>query len=185
MLDDGFSSLPEPSPRDGAARRHNRRNVRSRKRHVGHSLLLARHRRQRPLRRVRHQGLRGTCTPEFRFRFSPTPEGPRTGHHAAAALEMIEYKGFNTLLAELEAFAAAIRGEQAYPIPPAEILHGVGCLRRLCARRNGTSRPRLRGHKRPRCREHWSNLGAVDRVRRSSAPKPGEGVIVAISMLRA
>ena len=38
---------------------------------------------------------------------------------------MIEYKGFNTLLAELEAFAAAIRGEQAYPIPPADILHGI------------------------------------------------------------
>jgi predicted dehydrogenase len=36
-----------------------------------------------------------------------------------------EYKGFNTLLAELEAFAAAVRGEQAYPIPPEDILHGV------------------------------------------------------------
>jgi predicted dehydrogenase len=62
---------------------------------------------------------------ELQFRFSPTPEGPRTGRHAAATPEIIEYKGFNTLLAELEAFAAAIRGEQAYPIPPADILHGV------------------------------------------------------------
>ena len=59
------------------------------------------------------------------LRFSPTPEGPRTGRHAAATPEIIEYKGFNTLLAELEAFAAAIRGEQAYPIPPDDILHGV------------------------------------------------------------
>jgi len=65
-------------------------------------------------------------TPEFQFRFSPTPEGPRTGRHAAATPEIIEHKGFNALLAELEAFAAAIRGEQAYPIPPGDILHGVG-----------------------------------------------------------
>lgn len=56
-------------------------------------------------------------TPEFQFRFSPTPEGPRTGRHAAATPEIIEYKGFNTLLAELEAFAAAIRGEQALSDP--------------------------------------------------------------------
>jgi predicted dehydrogenase len=64
-------------------------------------------------------------TPEFQFRFSPTLEGPRTGRHAAATPEIIEYKGFNTLLAELEAFAAAIRGEQVYPIPSADILHGI------------------------------------------------------------
>jgi predicted dehydrogenase len=64
-------------------------------------------------------------TPEFQFRFSPTSEGPRTGRHAAATPEIIEYKGFNALLAELEAFAGAIRGEQAYPIPPEDILHGV------------------------------------------------------------
>jgi predicted dehydrogenase len=64
-------------------------------------------------------------TPEFQFRFSPVPEGPRTGRHAAAIPEIIEHKGFNTLLAELEAFAAAIEGGPAYPIPPEDILHGV------------------------------------------------------------
>jgi predicted dehydrogenase len=64
-------------------------------------------------------------TPEFQFRFSPSPEGPRTGRHAAATPEVIEYKGVYTLLAELEAFAAAVSGERAYPIPPEDILHGV------------------------------------------------------------
>lgn len=73
-------------------------------------------------------GTRGCAellTPEFQFRFSPAPEGPRTGRPVAAAPEIIEHKGFNTLLAELEAFAAAVRGERAYPIPPEDILHGV------------------------------------------------------------
>jgi predicted dehydrogenase len=64
-------------------------------------------------------------TPEFQFRFSPVPEGPPTGRRAASTPEIIDYKGFDTLLAELEAFAAAVRGERAYPIPPGEILHGV------------------------------------------------------------
>ena len=67
-------------------------------------------------------------TPEFQFRFSPAPEGPRTGRHAAATPEIIEHKGFNALLAELEAFAAAIAGGPAYPITPEEILHGVAAF---------------------------------------------------------
>jgi predicted dehydrogenase len=71
------------------------------------------------------KGCAELCTPEFQFRFSPVPEGPRTARYAAATPEIIEYKGFNTLLAELEAFAAAVHGERAYPIPPENILHGV------------------------------------------------------------
>jgi len=63
-------------------------------------------------------------TPEFQFRFSPTPEGPRTGRHAAAIPEIIEYKGFNTLLAELEAFAAASEVAHTSP-PPGAIICGV------------------------------------------------------------
>jgi predicted dehydrogenase len=65
------------------------------------------------------------ASPELQFRFSPTPEEPHTGRHAAATPEIIEYKGFNALLAELDAFAAAVRGERAYPILPEDILHGV------------------------------------------------------------
>ncbi len=48
-----------------------------------------------------------------------------TGRHTQPAPEIIENRGVNTLLAELEAFAAAINGEAPYPIPAEEILHGV------------------------------------------------------------
>jgi predicted dehydrogenase len=38
---------------------------------------------------------------------------------------LIDTPGFDTLNAELSAFAAAIRGEAAFPITSEEILHGV------------------------------------------------------------
>jgi predicted dehydrogenase len=59
------------------------------------------------------------------FRFVPAPEGPPSGQLQAAPPEVIETPGFDTLNAELTAFAAAIRGEAAYPIPAEDILHGV------------------------------------------------------------
>jgi len=59
------------------------------------------------------------------FRFAPAPEAPPTGRHAAPLPEIIEYSGFNALTAELEGFAAAIKGERSYPITPEEIIHGV------------------------------------------------------------
>lgn len=62
---------------------------------------------------------------DVEFRFTPAPETPPTGRHVAPASEVIEYRGFNALAAELEGFAAAIRGERAYPITPEEIIHGV------------------------------------------------------------
>ncbi|MBV9553114.1 MAG: hypothetical protein JO032_10015, partial [Alphaproteobacteria bacterium] len=39
--------------------------------------------------------------------------------------EVTQYQGANTLLAEMEAFADAIDGGPAYPIPPAQVLHAV------------------------------------------------------------
>ena len=71
------------------------------------------------------KGCAELLTPNFDFRFSPTPDAPPTGRNVAAEPEIIENRGFNTLLAELEAFAAAIRGEAPYPIPAEEVLHGV------------------------------------------------------------
>jgi predicted dehydrogenase len=71
------------------------------------------------------KGCAELLTPEFDFRFSPTPSGPSTGRNVAAEPEIIQNRGSNTLLAELEAFAAAIRGEKPYPIPAEEVLHGV------------------------------------------------------------
>jgi predicted dehydrogenase len=64
-------------------------------------------------------------TPNLDLHFTPTPDGPPTGRHAALAPEITEQREVNTLLAELEAFAAAIEGGPAYPITPAEVLHGV------------------------------------------------------------
>jgi len=71
------------------------------------------------------KGCAELLTPNFDFRFSPTPDAPPTGRNVAAEPEIIENRGFNTLLAELEAFAAAIRGEAPYPITAEEVLHGV------------------------------------------------------------
>ena len=71
------------------------------------------------------KGCAELLTPQFDFRFSPTPRAPPTGRNVAAEPEIIQNRGFNTLLAELEAFAAAICGEAPYPITPEEVLHGV------------------------------------------------------------
>ncbi|MBV8494149.1 MAG: Gfo/Idh/MocA family oxidoreductase [Alphaproteobacteria bacterium] len=71
------------------------------------------------------KGCAELLTPEFDFRFSPVPSEPPAGRQAAAQPEVVQNRGFNTLLAELEAFAAAIRGEAPYPITPDEVLHGV------------------------------------------------------------
>jgi predicted dehydrogenase len=60
------------------------------------------------------------------FRFTPVPDAiSAAGPHRAGPPEVIEYKGFNALKAELEGFAAAINGVRPYPITPAEIVHGV------------------------------------------------------------
>jgi predicted dehydrogenase len=62
---------------------------------------------------------------DVEFRFTPVPEAPTTGRHAAPEPEIIEYRGFNALAAELEGFAAAINGERPYPITADEVIHGV------------------------------------------------------------
>ena len=71
------------------------------------------------------KGCAELVTPELDFRFSATPEAMPAGRHAAAEPEIMQNRGFNALLAELEAFAAAIRGDKPYPITPDEVLHGV------------------------------------------------------------
>jgi predicted dehydrogenase len=62
------------------------------------------------------------------FRFTPVPVAMPEGRYRAAAPEVIEYPGFNALRAELEGFAAAIRGERPYPITSGEIVHGVAAF---------------------------------------------------------
>jgi predicted dehydrogenase len=65
---------------------------------------------------------------DLEFRFTPVPDTPPAGRHRAPAPEIIEYKGFNALAAELEGFAAAIEGRRPYPITPDDILHGVAAF---------------------------------------------------------
>ncbi|HML11465.1 MAG TPA: Gfo/Idh/MocA family oxidoreductase [Stellaceae bacterium] len=64
-------------------------------------------------------------TPNLDFHFTPVPDGPPTGRNVALPPQITEYPGSNTLLAEMEAFADAIEGGPAYPIPPAQVLHAV------------------------------------------------------------
>jgi len=67
-------------------------------------------------------------TPQLDFHFTPVPDAMPAGRHSQPAPEVIEHRGFNALLAELDAFAAAIRGEAPYPIPADEVLHGVAAF---------------------------------------------------------
>ena len=57
-----------------------------------------------------------------RFTFQPAPPRPR---QPAGPTEVIERKDFDTLRAELSAFAAAARGGQPFPVPLEEVLMGV------------------------------------------------------------
>ena len=74
------------------------------------------------------KGCAELVTPQFDFHFTPTPDGMPAGRHSQPAPEIIEHRGFNNLVAEFDAFAAAIRGEAPYPIPADEVLHGVAAF---------------------------------------------------------
>ena len=74
------------------------------------------------------RGCAELVTPELQFRFTPTPDAMPAGRHAQPEPEVIAHPAFNGLLAELEAFATAIRGEAPYPITPEEVLHGVAAF---------------------------------------------------------
>jgi predicted dehydrogenase len=74
------------------------------------------------------KGCAELVTPELEFRFTPTPAAMPSGRHTQPQPEIIANRGFNTIRAELEAFAAAVAGGPAYPIPPEEVLHGVAAF---------------------------------------------------------
>ena len=86
------------------------------------------------------KGCAELLTPEFDFRFSPVPSGPPTGRNVAAEPEIIHHRGFNGILAELDAFAAAIRDEKPYPISADQVLHGVAAFEAII-RSAATHRP--------------------------------------------
>jgi predicted dehydrogenase len=74
------------------------------------------------------KGCAELLTPDLDFHFTPTPEAMPAGRHAQPAPEVIEHRGFNGILAELEAFAAAIEGGPPSPITDEEVLHGVAAF---------------------------------------------------------
>ncbi len=59
---------------------------------------------------------------DVEFRFAPAAEA------AGDPPEIVSHQGFDGQRAELEGFAAAIRGERPYPIAADEILHGVAAF---------------------------------------------------------
>jgi predicted dehydrogenase len=60
-----------------------------------------------------------------RLRLVPTSTVAPTGRVPAPPDEIFEHAGFDTLHAELTAFARAIRDGKPYPVPLADVLHGM------------------------------------------------------------
>ena len=86
------------------------------------------------------KGCAELLTPQLDFHFTATPAAMPSGRHAQPAPEIIEHRGFNAILAELDAFAAAVRGETPYPITADEVLHGVAAFEAII-RSAATHRP--------------------------------------------
>jgi predicted dehydrogenase len=59
------------------------------------------------------------------FRFVAAPDQPSVNWNVAPEAEVKPAPGFDTLNAELTAFAAAVRDRKPFPISHADILHGV------------------------------------------------------------
>ncbi len=60
-----------------------------------------------------------------RFRFAPTATAAPTGAVPAPPNEILQFPGFDMLRAEMTAFARAIRDGTPYPVPIADVLHGM------------------------------------------------------------
>jgi predicted dehydrogenase len=59
------------------------------------------------------------------FRFVPTSDRPPDGPVMAPPGEHLDFGGFDMLSAELTCFARAIADKTPYPVPLAEVLHGM------------------------------------------------------------
>jgi predicted dehydrogenase len=59
------------------------------------------------------------------FRFAPASTAAPTGVVAAPPDEIAEHSGFDMLHEEMTAFARAIRDGNSYPVPIADVLHGM------------------------------------------------------------
>jgi predicted dehydrogenase len=63
-----------------------------------------------------------------RLRFAPAATEAPTGPVRAPPDEILQFPGFDTLHAELEAFARAIREKMPYPVPIEDVLHGMAAF---------------------------------------------------------
>src|SRR5580704_14943977 len=71
-------------------------------------------------------GLAEISRPDMsRLRFAPMATAAPTGRVPAPPDEIFEHSGFDTLRAELAAFALAVRGGKPYPVPLEDVLHGM------------------------------------------------------------
>ncbi len=67
-------------------------------------------------------------TPGLAFRFTALPDPGAPGRPQPPEPELLTYKGFDMVAAELEAFAAAAESGSPYPISAGDVLHGVEAL---------------------------------------------------------
>jgi predicted dehydrogenase len=72
-----------------------------------------------------------------RFRFAPTATAAPTGPVPAPPDEILEFPRFDMLRAEMTAFARAIRDGVPYPVPVADVLHGMAVFDAVVASANG------------------------------------------------
>ena len=71
-------------------------------------------------------GLAEISRPDMsRLRFAPMATTAPTGRVPAPPDEIFEHAGFDTLRAELTAFALAVRGGKPYPVPLEDVMHGM------------------------------------------------------------
>jgi predicted dehydrogenase len=59
------------------------------------------------------------------FRFTPASTAAPTGLVIASPDEILEFSGFDMLHAQMTAFARTIRDGNSYPVPIADVLHGM------------------------------------------------------------
>jgi predicted dehydrogenase len=76
-----------------------------------------------------------------RFRFTPASTAAPTGVVAAPPDEILEFSGFDMLREEMAAFARTIRDGNSYPVPIADVLHGMAVFEAIIesAKRGGES----------------------------------------------
>ena len=75
------------------------------------------------------------------FVFAPTPDAPLSGHAVAKPAETVAAPGFDTVRAELAAFAAAVAGGAAFPISPDQMIRGAAVFEAIA--RSAETRARV------------------------------------------